>query len=181
MLHVEISTLTYCLRSTYHANPSSMLLTDKYISPEDSTLNYPQFEKYMDNLISMVPDHVRFVIQTSHNIQLSDRHCNLIKQSIMNKEHKNLMRGGAGVKEEILAEKLTPCKRFRNRTDCENYAIKYFNKHKHKTTILKTSEIFNGWDSESVFESSNDQHIDTFHYNTEAINHLQKWISDLNL
>jgi hypothetical protein len=181
MLHVEIPTLTYCLKNTYQANLSSMLLTDEYISPEDSRLNYQQFEKYMDYLISMVPDHVRLVIQTSHNIQLSDRHCNLIKQSIMNKEHKNLMRGGAGVKEEILAEKLTPCKRFRNRTDCENHVIKYFNKHKHRTIMLKTSEIFNGWDSEAVFNSSDDQHVDTFHYNEEAVKHFKQWVSDLNL
>ena len=181
MLHVEIPTLRYCLGRSYHADKLSSIKINEHLHPEKSTLNYQQFEKYMDHLISMVPDHVRFIIQTSHNIQLSDRHCNLIKQSIMNKKHKNLMGGGDGVKEEILAEKLTPCKRFRNRTDCENHVIKYFNKHKHRTIMLKTSEIFNGWDSEAAFKSSNDQHVDTFHYNEEAANHLKKWVSDLNL
>lgn len=184
MLHVEIPTLRYCLKESYHADTNlSLIKINEHLHPEKNTLNYQQFEKYMDYLISMVPDHVRFIIQTSHNIQLSVRHYDMIKKSLLDKNSSNMIKGtgNRGEADEILAEKLTPCKRFRNRTDCENHVIKYFNKHKHKTTILKTSEIFNGWDSEAAFQSSNNQHVDTFHYNTEALRHLQKWISDLNL
>lgn len=184
MLHMEIPTLRYCLKVSYYADcDDSLIKTNEHLHPEKNTLNYLQFEKYMDNLISMVPDHVRFIIQTSHNIQLSDRHYGMIKKNLLDKNISNMTRGtgNRGEPEEILAEKLTPCKRFRNRMDCENHVIRYFNKHKHRTTMLKTSEIFNGWNSEAVFESSNDQHVDTFHYNEEAIEHLQKWITDLNL
>ena len=109
----------------------------------------------------------------------------MVKQSLLNKNASKLLKpdgkGNTGEADEILAEKLTPCKRFRNRTDCENHVIRYFDKHKHRTTMLKTSEIFNGWDSEAAFKSSNDQHVDTFHYSDKATTHLREWVSDLNL
>lgn len=183
ILHVEIPTLRYCLAQSYRNHNLSMMNVNEDFHPEKKALNYLQFEKYMDHLISMVPDHVRFIIQTSHNIQLSDRHYGIIKKSILEKNISNMVRGvgNTGEPEEMLAEKLTPCKRLRNRTDCENYVIKYFDKHKHRTIMLKTSEIFNGWDSEAVFESSNDQHVDTFHYSAKAVRHLKEWVSDLDL
>lgn len=183
MLHVEIPTLRYCLKSSYNATASSMIKLNEQLPPENTTLNYRQFQKYLDHLISMVPDHVRFIIQTSHNIQLSDRHYGIIKKNLLEKNISNMVRGNGNVgePEAMLAEKLTPCKRFRNRTDCENHVIKYFDKHKHRTIMLKTSEIFNGWDSEAVFESSGDQHVDTFHYLPEAEKHLKGWVSELNL
>ena len=185
MLHVEIPTLRYCLAQSYGKDNLSMMNINEDFHPEKKTLNYKQFERYMDNLIMMVPDHVKFIIQTSHNIQLSDRHHKMIKQSILNKNASKLLKpnsfGNTGEKEEILAEKLTPCKRFRNRTECANYVINYFNKHKHRTIMLKTSKIFDGWDSEAAFKSSNDQHVDTFHYTKKARRHLREWVSDLDL
>ena len=183
MLHVEIPTLRYCLGGSYQSAPNSLIKINEHLHPEKNTLNYQQFEKYMDHLISMVPGHVRFVIQTAHNIQLSVHHYDMIKKNLLDKNSSNMVRGGGntGESEEILAEKLTPCRRFRNRTDCENHVIKYFNKHKHRTIMLKASDIFNGWDSEAVFDSSSEQHVDTFHYNIKATKHLKKWVSDLNL
>ena len=170
-LHLEICTLKY---ANPHIDPNNKLRS----TGRDLYLNYQQFEMYMDNILSIIPINIKLIVHTCHNITLSDKAYDLIKNALIEKQYTKMLGGGGNTGEhpEIACESLTLDKKFKRREICEQYVCSYFSgTRSERTTVIKTSDVFKDWDSDRVFLHSKDKSkIDTFHYTEQAKHHIRE-------
>ena len=159
------SSITQQLNSINEDKQTILLIeisTIKY--SKDIKFNREQFVHFIENIIDTTSKANHVIWVSSHNIQLSKKHYEMIS-------------AGAGIRDVDQVKKVfTGDRRFIQRIDCENWLEQIVEKHNNHI-FIKTSDCFKDLDSESVFQCVENtpqmpkdkaaNTVDTYHYHRD--------------
>ena len=110
------------------------------------------FEQYFDRIMSLIPEEIHVVIQTSYNIQLTDQHAAdllaIKKQSDGNSQVKGVLDVVDRVKGQIdqtdheVKSLLTDDNRFVDRERCDQYIHHAIIKHADRVSLIDSRKLY---------------------------------------
>lgn len=134
------------------------------------------FEQYFDNIMSIIPDDIHVVIQTSFNIQLCEEHATELRDK--NEKIKDTMTGGGDlliytrgqveIEDHEVKPILTQDNRFVAREKCDAYIHHAISKHADRISLIDLKDIYGDRKSDVLTERDKDGLINFGHYTDEA-------------